>query len=121
MTEQILELACGITSPSEEERSLLETLCHAAAAAWTARLKDNVSAEDCGEAFLCAVAFAAAADFAVGRNSNGLESFTAGEISVRRSGSVEGNSQAKALRKTAERLMAPYTKQETFAFKGVRG
>lgn len=121
MTERILELACGIANPSEEERSLLETLCHAAEAAWVARLKDGVSAEECGEAFLCAVAFTAAADFAVGRSSSGVESFTAGEISVRRSGSAEGAAQAQALRKTAERLMAPYTKQETFAFKGVRG
>lgn len=121
MTERILELACGIANPSEEERLLLETLCHAAAEAWAERLKGHVSIEECGEAFLCAAAFTAAADFAVGRNSNGVESFTAGEISVRRSGSTEGTAQAMALRKTAERLMAPYAKQETFVFKGVRG
>ena len=121
MTERILELACGITNPSEGEQALLEHLCHAAEMAWTARLKQGVSAEDCAEAFLCAAAFTAAADFALGRNSEGVESFTAGEISIRHSGSAEGNAKADALRKTAERLMAPYTETATFAFKGVRG
>lgn len=121
MTERILELASGITNPSEEEHMLLESLCHAAETAWMARLKSGVSAEDCGEAFLCAAAFTAAADFAVGRNSEGVESFAAGEISIRHSGSADGKAQADALRKTAERLMAPYADAESFAFKGVRG
>lgn len=121
MTERIWELASGITNPSEEERALLESLCHAAEAAWLARLKSGVSAEDCGEAFLCAAAFTAAADFAVSRNSEGVESFTAGEISIRHSGSTDGQAQADALRKTAERLMAPYAETAEFAFKGVRG
>jgi len=110
-----------MTHPSEEEQPLLETLCHAAEAAWSARLKNGVSPEDCGEAFLCAAAFTAAADFAVSRNSEGVESFTAGELSIRRSGSAEDRVQADALRKTAERLMAPYAEPESFAFKGVRG
>ena len=121
MTERILELARGITNPSEAEEALLESLCHAAEAAWTARLKSGVSAEDCGETFLCAAAFTAAADFAVSRNGGGVESFTAGEISIRHSGSAEGKAQADALRKTAERLMASYTETAAFAFKGVRG
>lgn len=121
MTERILELACGIANPSETEQAILETLCHAAEAEWVARLKSGVSPEDCGEAFLCAAAFTAAADFTVSRNSEGVESFTAGEISIRRNGSAEGRSQADALRKTAERLMAPYAETESFAFRGVRG
>lgn len=121
MTERILELACGIANPSEEMLPLLETLCHAAEAAWIARLNSGVTAETCGEAFLCAAAFTAAADFTVGHSSEGVESFTAGEISIKRSGSTEGRSQAETLRKTAERLMTPYAKAEDFAFKGVRG
>ena len=121
MTERILELACGMTHPSEEEQALLETLCHASEAAWAARLKSGVSAETCAEAFLCAAAMTAAADFAMSRNSEGVESFTAGEISIRHSGCAEGKTQADALRKTAERLMAPYAEPESFALKGVRG
>lgn len=121
MTERILELACGMTHPSEEEQPLLERLCHAAETAWTTRLKDGETAEKCAEAFLCAAAMTAAADFTVSRNSEGVASFTAGDISIRHNASAEGSAQAAALRKTAERLMAPYAEPESFAFKGVQG
>lgn len=117
MTERILALArqmCG----AEEEDALLEALCHASEAAWTARLKAGIAAEDCEEALLCAAAFTAAADYLEGQDG-GIASFTAGEISVKkRSG---GNSGAEAMRKTAERLMVPYAGEAQFAFKGVRG
>ena len=118
MTEQILELArrmCG----AEDEDALLEALCHASETAWTARLKDGVAAEDCGEAFLCAAAFTAAADYLNGQGGS-VESFTAGEISIKKQ-SGAGNHGAEAMRRTAERLMAPYAVEEQFAFKGVRG
>lgn len=119
MTERILELARGIVG-AEGENALLEALCHTAEAAWTARLKDGITAEDCGEAFCCAAAFTAAADYAAGQCSGSVESFTAGEISIKKqSGTSSGGS--AALRQTAERLMAPYAVAEGFAFKGVQG
>lgn len=121
MTERILELACGITGVSDAENSLLEALCHAAEAAWMSRLKSEFTAEDCGEAFLCAAAFTAAADYVVSRGGDDVASFTAGEISIKRKNGSEGEAQAAALRKTAERLMAPYAVAESFAFKGVQG
>ena len=120
MTERIISLASGLVNPSETEVVVLEALCRAAEARWMNALQDGVTPESCGEAFLCAAAFSAAADFAVSRNSEGIESFTAGEISVKRSSSA-GTSQAEALRKAAERLMTPYAVTEGFAFKGVRG
>ena len=119
MTERILELAremCG----AEEGDPLLEALCHAAETAWTARLKHGVTPADCGEVFLCAAAFTAAADHLAGQCGGDVESFTAGEISIKkRSGS--GWNDSEAMRKIAERLMAPYVAEERFAFKGVRG
>lgn len=121
MAERILELACGITGVSDAENSLLEALCHAAETAWMSRLKSGITAEDCGEAFLCAVAFTAAADYVVSRGGDDVASFTAGEISIRKKGGSDGETQANALRKTAERLMVPYAVAENFAFKGVRG
>ena len=117
MTERILALArqmCG----AEEGDALLEALCRTAESAWTARLKAGVAAEDCGEALLCAAAFTAAADY-LGGQDGGVVSFTAGEISVKKQSG--GNSEAEAMRKTAERLMAPYAGETQFAFKGVRG
>ena len=120
VSEQILELARGIVG-ADEENALLEPLCHAAEAAWMSRLKSGITAEDCGEAFLCAVAFTAAADYMVSRGGDDVASFTAGEISIKRKEGSDEAAQATALRKTAERLMAPYAVAESFAFKGVRG
>lgn len=121
MQENILALAMGIAGANEEERELLSALCTAEEAAWNARLKEGTTAEDCGEAFACAVAFSAAADFLASRGGGNVESFTAGEISVKTGSGSGGSAQAAALRKSAERLMAPYAMAEDFCFKGVRG
>ena len=121
MLERILALAMGIAGADEKEQDLLETLCAAAEASWTARLRESVAVEDCGEAFCCAAAFTAAADFAVARRAGGAVSFTAGEISVKTGEGADQVSLASALRETAERLMAPYAEAGDFAFKGVRG
>ena len=56
MLERILALAMGIAGADEKEQDLLETLCAAAEASWTARLRKSVAVEDCGEAFCCAAA-----------------------------------------------------------------
>lgn len=121
MREKILALAMGIAGAAEEDETLLEALCGAAEAAWMARLKEGVSAETCGEAFCCAAAFTAAADFAISQGSDRVSSFTAGEISVKSREGSDASAMAAALRQTAERLMAPYAEAENFAFKGVRG
>ena len=121
MTEQIMNLAMGIANPSEKELSLLEMLCHAAEKLWMDALRGVVLPEDCGEAFLCAAAFTAVADFMLSRNAEDVASFTAGAISVKQKASVEEVARAEALRKTAARLMAPYGTAMDFAFKGVLG
>ena len=120
MGEQILELAMTVAGAGEEERALLEPLCAAAETAWTARLREGVTAEACGSAFCCAAAFTAAADFAVSR-FGGVREFTAGEISVKGRNVSDAAELAHALRQTAERLMAPYAAEADFAFRGVRG
>lgn len=118
MQERILTLAVGMTGAGGEEQELLAALCAAAERAWAARLKAGVMAESCQEAFCCAAAFTAAADFAAGSGSGSVESFTAGEISVK---TGKGAERPEALRKSAERLMAPYVMEERFCFRGVRG
>ena len=121
MTGQIISLATGIANPSEKELPLLEMLCHAAEKLWMDALKGGVLPEDCGEAFLCAAAFTAVADFMLSRNGENVASFMAGEISVKRKASAEETAQAEAFRKIAARLMAPYGVARDFAFKGVLG
>jgi len=116
MQERIFALAANITGAGEEELELLAALCEAAEALWRGRLRVDISEENCGEAFACGAAFSAAADFFACRS--GVESFRAGELSVKAGASGE---QTAALRKSAERLMAPYTQAEDFCFKEVRG
>ena len=73
MSKTILELAQAISGAGEAEQELLELLCGAAEQAWTKRLRDGLTEEDCGAAFRCAAAFTAAADLAaVRRQSCGL-------------------------------------------------
>ncbi len=115
MQERILKVAMTVTGAGEEELELLAALCEAAETLWKGRLKSGVSAEDCGSTFLCAAAFSAAADFFACRS--GVESFKAGEISVKSGGKAQGTE----LRKSAEQMMAPYVQPESFCFKEVRG
>lgn len=117
MREKILELARGIAGESE----LLEALCGAEESRWRARLRQGVSPEDCGEAFVCAAAFTAAASLTAGRGGDGVASFTAGEVSVKGRSTAENAGAARAMRQAAEELMAPYTEAADFAFRGVRG
>lgn len=121
MSGDILTLAQAVSGAAEEETPLLEMLCEAALRRWEARLKPEVSTEDCGTALTCAAAFTAAADLTVSRDGGAVSSFTAGDISVKGRGAAESASRAAGLRQTAERLMEPYAKAEGFCFQGVRG
>jgi len=114
MGERILALAAEIVGGEPTE--LLRALCGAAETAWRGRLCPGVEVEDCGEAFACAAALSAAADYLAGQGS-GVTSFTAGEVSVR----TGGGGAPEALRQAAARLMAPYGRAERFDFRGVPG
>lgn len=120
MRETVLELALAVSGGEAQARPLLEALCQAAIEAWTARLGEGVSVEDCGAAFSCAAAFTAAADLTGGQGEDAV-SFTAGALSIREVGAAERIARAERLQRTAERLMAPYTVERGFTFQGVRG
>ena len=120
-TETILTLAKVLSGAGEDEEPLLEALCQAAEQQWERRLRPGVTAEDCGEAFPCAAAFTAAADLAAARGGDGVSGFTAGSVSVRIRSAAESCALAESLRRTAERLMAPFAAPEDFCFRGVRG
>lgn len=120
MEDRILALArAAVGGPAEE--ALLTSLCAAARQYWESRLQEGLTAADCGEAFPCAAAFTAAADLLAGGNGGFVESFRAGEISVKGRAAAETAAQARSLRQTAERLMAPFAVSENFSFQGVRG
>ena len=117
MGERILELALALGGG--EDWALLPPLCAAAERAWLARLREGVTAEDCGEALPCAAAFTAAADLAAG--GDGVASFSAGDISVRLEGGGERAGRAESLRQAAERLMEPFVRAEGLWAQGVEG
>ena len=119
MHETILSLAEAIVSPSDQERPLLESLCSCAEAQITGRLCEGTAPEDCADAFTCAAALSAAAGLLSCRGAGNIEQFTAGEVSMRFSAPSGGA--AAALQKQADALMAPYWRDDAFAFLGVRG
>ena len=120
MFEQIPVLAATIALPSDDERPLLEALCTAAMAEASRKLRPGLTAEDCGDAFLCAAAMTAAAGLLSCRSSGNVEQFSAGDVSLR--SSSDDNCKAAAfIQKRAAELMAPYWVDDQFAFSGVRG
>ena len=121
LQETVLTLARELSGAGEAEEALLELLCQAAEQRWNKRLRPGVTAEDCGEAFPCAAAFTAAADLAAARGGDGVSGFTVGSVSVRIRSAAESCALAESLRRTAERLMAPFAAPEDFCFRGVRG
>ncbi len=113
MGERILKLALAAAGEGAD-RTLLEPLCAAAERAWLARLREGVTAEDCGEALPCAAAFLAAGE-------GGAASFSAGELSVNLGSGADRARRAERLRQAAERLMEPFVRAEGLWARGVEG
>lgn len=109
-----------MAAPEEEERPLLEALCTAAETASAGRLREGLTPESCGPAYLCATAMIAAAGLTACRDDGGVEQFTAGEVTVR-TGGGGGCEAGAALRRQAAGLMAEYWRDDGFAFVGVKG
>lgn len=119
MEERIVELARAVAGGQADEE-LLKVLCGLAAERWRLRLRPEVTAEACGDAFCCAAAYTAAADLAVSQGG-GVRAFTAGAVSVQMGTAAERSGAGLALRQAAERLMMPYVEPGDISFRGVRG
>ena len=120
MDQTVRKLAETVSGAGEDEAALLVALCGAAIRRWRGRLREGLTAEDCGTAFHCAAAFTAAADLLSG-GGDSAASFTAGQVSVKARTAAESAALSASLRQAAEELMAPYTVPDGFAFLGVRG
>ena len=79
--------------------------------------------EDCDDALTVACAWGALAamETAWEHGSGRVVSFSAGDLSVRETEGQTAEESANALRRQAERLMAPYARDEGFAFWEVEG
>ena len=102
--------AGGLT---DAQRSVLERLCAGADAALCARLREDLTPADCYDSFVCAAAWLALSQFDAGWDG-GVEAFTAGAFSVRRSAGA-----ARDLVTRAETLMQPYLRDGRFEFRRV--
>lgn len=112
--DKVLKLAAALGRREETEE--LSLLCSAAVEELRGLLRPGVSPEDCGGAFPLAAAWLALAEAQA--SEDGVESFTAGEVSVRRG---DGEARRKALRLQAQQVMKPWLRDEGFVFRGVRG
>ena len=116
MTEKIVAMAKALGA-GEEQEELLSVLCQAAQRELEGRLRPELTPEDCESAFVPAAAWMALAWLNTGTGGEGITSFTAGDVTIRR----EGGRESAALLDQAQRLMAPYLRDGGFAFLGVRG
>lgn len=110
-----------LTGAGSDEEAFLQTLCAAWVQEWKNRLREDVTADDCQEALVCAAALCAAAGLTAGRSGDPVSGFTAGAVSVSCRGGTEAADAAGVLTGQAERLMAPWTTAADFSFRGVPG
>ena len=113
MVEQTVEL-CREVGAGADREEILPALALAACEQLRARLRSGVRETDCGEVFPLAAAMIALDTLRELEGENGIASFTAGEVSIRCDAS-------RSLVRAARRLMAPWTTDGSFAFRGVRG
>lgn len=115
MTERVMELAMVLGKWGESEA--LSLLCAAAVEELKEQLKPGLTPEDCGEVFPLGAAWMALAALE-GTEADGVESLTAGEVTIRRG---DGSFRKKALELQARQVMKPYLRDGGFSFQGVRG
>ena len=105
-------LAGGVEARQEP---VLQALCRAAVSSLSARLRPNLSPEDCKADFIAAASLYALAAWSEVDEVQGLERMQIGDVSmVRRSKSPA----AACLRSQAGLMMSPYT-VDRFSFLGV--
>lgn len=116
LNERIFAQALTLAGQLDERQTaLLEVLCRAAAAALTAQLRKGLKPEDCLADFVSAASLTALAALSEAGESVSVESFTAGEVSIRREHS---SAAANCLRYQARVMMMPYIR-DPFSFLGV--
>ena len=100
----------------DHEGHILSTLCTAATASLSARLREGLRPEDCRADFVAAASLYALAELNAVKDGAAMEQITAGDLTMRKSASADPAS--KVLRNQAQLVIAPYLK-DTFCFRGV--
>lgn len=120
MIQEIIEMARKLGKVADEDLEILTALCQAAEAEMAGRLRDGVTAEDCGQAYVLGCAWLALAAMAVNGTGTAPLKFTAGEVSIQEE-IGDGVQRARALRLQAETVLGPYLQDCGFVFRGVEG
>ena len=116
IAEQVFNQACFMAQElTAENEALLEVVCQAAVSSLSARLRDDLTVDDCQSDFVTAAGMYALAAMTDIGDWGQVEQLTAGDVTVRRG---KGDAAANYLRTQADLLMAPYLKQ-SFLFTGV--
>lgn len=116
MTEQVMELVRALAGAGQNEDAL-RMLCANACQTLNRRLREGLGPEDCEGAYPLAAAWLVMDWLRSGQGLEGVTSLSAGDISVRRDGAADGGK----LSRRAMELMAPFCRDDGFAFRGVRG
>jgi hypothetical protein len=117
LTEQVFAQAVLLAGELDErQRDLLSLLCIASTSSLTARLRDGLNPEDCRADFVAAASLFALAALNEAEDSDRVEEFKAGDLTVKQGGSKDAAS--RCLYNQAELMITPYLK-DRFAFLGV--
>lgn len=113
MKEEVLSLVHALCRPGEDDGAL-EVFCQAACSRLDSLLAEGVTAEDCWDLYLPAAAWLTMDMLRDSRNWEGVTSLSAGDMTVHteRTGGLEERAMA---------VMAPYLKDRSFVFQGVKG
>ena len=116
LTEQIFAQAVLLAGDLEgKQEALLHLLCSGTASALTARLRKGISPQDCRADFVAAASLYALAALSEAEGLDSLESFTAGDLTVRKG---KSSAASACLRRQADLMISPYCK-DSFSFQGV--
>ena len=116
MTEQVLELLRAMGGAGQDE-AVLRTLCENACNMLDRRLRDGLTAEDCGEAYPLAAAWITLDWLRDSQGMDGVTYLSAGDLTVRREGGGDNGSLSRRVRE----LMGPFLRDNRFVFRGVKG
>lgn len=117
-SEQVLTYALQLADAlPAQQLSILEALCSASTSALKARLREDLTPDDCGNDFVTAAALMALAALAEVSAEVPTEQITAGDFSIRK-GAVSYDAAGACLRAQAEQIMMPYL-MDRFSFQGV--
>ena len=100
--------------------SALYEMCVAACGELVSRLKDDISVENIHDEFVRAAGVLGLALF-IGLDCSALDSFSAGNVTLKKRGYEAAKSSAASLRNQAELMLTGYLKDGGFYFGAVRG